>query len=70
MVGPVNRRLLLGRLLVVVGHAGKSWGANREEDILLVLVLGLGLVLGLQLGLQLGLRLGLRLDLMLWGAVR
>lgn len=60
MVRPVNRRLLLGRLLVMVGHAGKSWGANREEDILLVL----------GLGLQLGLQLGLRLDLMLWGAVR
>lgn len=56
MVGPVNRWLLLGLLLVMVGHAGKGWRANREEDILLVL--------GLRLGLWLG------LDLMLRGAVR
>lgn len=43
MVGPINCWLLLGLLLVMVGHAGKGWGANGEEDILLVLGLRLGL---------------------------
>lgn len=55
MILPVNR-WLLWLLLVMVGHAGKSWGADRKENILLVLWLGLWL--------------GLRLDLMLRRAVR
>lgn len=43
MVGPIHCWLLLGLLLVMVGHAGKSWGANGKENILLVLGLRLGL---------------------------
>ena len=43
VVGPIHCWLLLRLLLVMVGHAGKSWGANGKEDILLVLGLRLGL---------------------------
>lgn len=55
MVGSIYCLLLRRLLLVMVGNAGKGRGANRKEDILLVL--------------RLGLRLW-GLYLMLWGAVR